>query len=408
MLSIIVLALSHLAWAAKPASSSSPQSNIILAAQLGPYPVSIYEHEVKTSRPDPLAPTVQPRRFMITVYRPFLDDFSCPLEHQSHVPYAPPVVAAAVFKLLPLDPSSSNASSILAPVHLVNCSRPVTSSSSPGPLLLFSPGYKGTHHFYASTLQAAASSGYTVVAIDHTYEAAAVVFPDGSVAYSSAATDAYVESGLDGINVLQAIRVADTVSVLDAIERGDVPSLGGHSNTSSGTNSTSTSSSTPLRAVMYGHSFGGSTAANVAASDSRVLAAANIDGIFYGPVANGTVHKPLLMMASTPQDVATDWPVFYPAHVRGWKTWVRPSGAAHYSYTDLPLLADLLSLRDTVMPQDLTGTVDGRRLQEIVWRYTLQFFAYVLRDATPDLLNEPSAEFPDVELVEHAEAKMGQ
>lgn len=182
-------------------------------------------------------------------------------------------------------------------MKLVNCSRPVPPSSPSGPLLLFSPGYGGTHNGYASILQVAASSGYTVVAIDPTYEAAAVVFPDGYVAYPSAATNAY-DSTHSGQNFLQAVRIADAVSVLDAIERGNVPGLGRYSNSSCNPNSTSACSSTPLRALMYGHSFGGSTAVNVAAADARVLAAANIDGPYYGPVVNGTVRKPLLMMQS--------------------------------------------------------------------------------------------------------------
>ncbi|KAH8881970.1 hypothetical protein GQ53DRAFT_753974 [Thozetella sp. PMI_491] len=410
ILSIAVPALFRLACAAESATTTSgSQSNAVLTAQLGPYPVSIYSHEVKTLRPDPLAPTAQLRRLMITVYRPFLDNFSCPLEHQSQIPYAPPAVTAALLSTLL---SSPNSSSILSSVKLVNCSRPVPPSSPSGPLLLFSPGYGGTHDGYASMLQAAASSGYTVVAIDHTYEAAAVVFPDGFVAYYSNITDAY-DSSTSGQNFLQAVRIADTVSVLDAIERGDVPGLGRYSNSShnpsTGCNSTSSSSFMPLRALMYGHSFGGSTAVNVAASDARILAAANIDGLYYKPVANGTVHKPLLMIqsASLPP-VAAGWPAFYSTQVRGWKTWVRPNNTVHYGYTDLPLLADLLGLRGAVIPEELVGTVDSRRLQETVWRYTLQFFAYVLTGATPDLLDGPSAEFPDVEFIGHAEAGAGQ
>lgn len=339
-------------------------------------------------------------------------------------------MAALLSALLP-SPSASPLASILASVKLVNCSRPVPPSSPSGPVLLFSPGYGGTHHGYASILQAAASSGYTVVAIDHTYEAAAVVFPDGFVAYPTDATNTY-DNSTSGQNFLQAVRMADAVSVLDAIEHGDVPGLGRYSNSSYNsnpgnrpdptcafsstplraqhkTNSTCSSSSTPLRALMYGHSFGGSTAVNIAATDARVLAAANIDGPFYPPVANGNVRKPLLLMqsASSPP-VAADWPAFYPAHVRGWKTWVRPNNTAHYGYTDLPLLADLLGLRGDVIPEELIGTANSRRLQEIVWRYTLQFFAYVLRGATPDLLNGPSREFPDVKFVGHAESGTGQ
>ncbi|CAG8249477.1 unnamed protein product [Penicillium salamii] len=399
------IALSHLALAAEPARTS--QSNVILATQLGPYPVSIYDHEVKTLRPDPLAPAPQLRRLMITVYRPFLDNLTCPPEHQSQIPWAPPVVAAALLQGLLSDTSSSNVSSILAPVKLVNCSRPVSPSSPSGSLLLFSPGYGGTHHAYASILQAAASSGYTVVAIDPTYEAAAVIFPDGYVAYPSAATNAY-DSTHSGQTFLQSVRIADATSVLDAIEHSNVPGLGGYSNSSCNTNSTSACSSKPLRAIMYGHSFGGSTAVNVAASDTRVLAAANIDGPHYGPVVNDTVSKPLLMMQSAAlPPAAADWPTFYPDHVRGWKTWVRPNNTVHYGYTDLPLLADLLGLHGTVIPQDLTGSVNSRRLQEIVWRYTMQFFGYVLSSATPDLLHGPSAEFPDVEFVAHANAGTG-
>jgi len=400
LLPVAIPGLSQLAWAAE-STSSSPQSNIILPAQLGRYPVAIYDHEVQTSRPDPLAPTAQLRRLMVTVYRPFLDSSTCPPEHQSLIPYAPPVVAAALLNALL---SSPNESSILDSVKLVNCSRSVPASSPSGPVLLFSPGYAGTHHGYASTLQAAASSGYTVVAIDHTYESAAVVFPDGFVAYPSAATNAY-DNSTRGQNFLQAVRIDDAVSVLDAIEGGDVPGLGRYS--SSGRHNST--SCMPLRALMYGHSFGGSTAVNVAALDDRVLAGANIDGFYYEPVANGTVLKPVLMMQSTSSPpVSTGWPDFYADHARGWKTWVRPSGSAHYGFTDLPLLADLLGLRGTVIPQELIGTANSRRLQEIVWRYTLQFFAYVLTGATPDLLDGPSAEFPDVEFVGHADAGTGQ
>ena len=87
---------------------------------------------------------------------------------------------------------------------------------------------------------------------------------------------------------------------------------------------------------------------------------------------------------------------------------MRPNDTAHYGYTDLLLLAGLLGLRGALTPQGLIGTVNSRRLQEIVWRYTLQFFAFVLRGEAPDLLDGPSAEFRDVEFVGHAGAETGQ
>lgn len=395
-------------------ATTSPSSDpaIVVPAELGPYPVSIYEHEVKTSRQDPLAPTAELRRLLITIYRPFLDTFTCPPEHQSQIPYIKPAVGDALLASLPIESSSSgtsstNFSSILAPLKLINCSLPILSSSGSGPLVLFSPGYGGTQSGYASILQAAASSGYTIVAIDPTYEAAAVAFPDGYVAYPSVATNAY-DNSTSGQDLLQAIRIADAVSVLDAIEDGSVPGLNSFSRASRETKASShgNSSCPPLRALMYGHSFGGSTALNVAYSDNRVIAAANIDGPVYEPLTNNTLHKPALLMQSAEQPpVADNWPSIYQSHLRGWKTWVRPNNTVHYSFTDLPLLAELLGLRGTVMPDELIGTVNSQRLQEIVWRYTTQVFDFASKGKTMSLLENSSADFPDVEFVGHEAAK---
>lgn len=411
-LCITLFASSCTALPTQATTSPSSDPAIVVPAQLGPYPVSIYEHEVKTSRADPLAPTPELRRLLITIYRPFLDSFTCPPEHQSEIPYIKPAVGDALLASLPiaspsLGTSSTNFSSVLAPLKLINCSLPISSSSESGSLVLFSPGYGGTQSGYASILQAAASSGYTVVAIDPTYEAAAVAFPDGYVAYPSAATNAY-DNSTSGENFLEAVRIADAVSVLDAIEDGSVPGLNSFSRASRESKSgpKDNSSCPPLRALMYGHSFGGSTALNVAYTDDRVIAAANIDGPVYEPLTNGTLHKPAFLMQSAEQPpVADNWPDIYHSHLQGWKTWVRPNNTVHYSFTDLPLLADLLGLRGMVMPDELIGTVSSQRLQEIVWRYTTQFFDFASKGKTLDLLEKSSADFPDAEFVGHEEAK---
>lgn len=410
-LCITVFAASCAALPTQATTSSASQPAIVVPAQLGPYPVSIYEHEVKTSRQDPLAPTPELRRLLITIYRPFLDTFTCPPEHQSQIPYIKPTVGDALLASLPIASSSSgtsstNFSSILTPLKLVNCSLPISPSSESGPLVLFSPGYGGTQSGYASILQAAASSGYTVVAIDPTYEAAAVAFPDGYVAYPSAATNAY-DNSTSGQDLLQAIRIADAVSVLDAIEEG-IPGLKSFSRASreSKLGFDGKSSCPPLRALMYGHSFGGSTALNVAYTDDRVIVAANIDGPVYEPLTNNTLHKPAFLMQSAEQPpVADNWPDIYQSHLHGWKTWVRPNNTVHYSFTDLPLLADLLDLRGTFMPDELIGTVSSQRLQEIVWRYTTQFFDFAFKEKTSGLLEKSSTEFPDVAFIGHEEAK---
>jgi len=398
---LLVLSTTTLAAQAAPTAS---QLDVVLPARLGPYPVSIYQHEVKTSRLDILAPTPQFRRLMTTIYRPLLDTFACPFEYQSRIDYISPVLATALLESLPLNTSAlgnsstNDLSSLLADVKLDNCSRPISSSSSSSvdsPILLFSPGYGGVVSGYASILNTVASSGYTVVAIDHTYEAAAVVFLDGSVAYPSNITDAY-DSTSSGQNILQAVRIADAISVLDAIEGGTLPALSHHIG--------SRDNSSPLRTAMFGHSFGGSTAVNVALVDERVVAAANIDGPCYPPVSNETISKPVFMVqSSTLSPSENDWPTFYESNLRDWKSWIRPDGTEHYSFTDLPQLADLLGLRGTVFPEELIGTVDSQRLQEIMWRYMVQFFGLVLGHTPADLLGASSVEFPDVKFVAYQE-----
>jgi len=386
--------------AAQVAATTPSQFGAVLPARLGPYPISIYQHEVKTTGPDPLSPTPELRRLMTTIYRPFLDTFTCSLEHQSRIDYISPVVAAALLESLPLNTTALgdanlNSSSLLADVKLANCSRPIPSSSVDAPILLFSPGFGGPVSGYASILSTVASSGYTVVAIDPTYEAAAVVFPDGHIAYPSNITNAY-DNTTSGQNVLQAIRIADAVSVLDAIEDGKIPDI------ARGASSRNRSSS--LRTAMFGHSFGGSTAVNVALVDDRVIAAANIDGPVYPPLSNATMNKPVfLVQSSTLSPTESDWPGFYKTNLQGWKSWVRPNDTEHYSFTDLPQLADLLGLRGTVFPEELIGAVDGQRLQEIMWRYTVQFFDHVLGRTSASLLEASSAEYPDVKFVAHEE-----
>jgi pimeloyl-ACP methyl ester carboxylesterase len=386
------------ALAAPGAATTASQVDVVLPTQLGPYPVSIYQHEVKTTRPDPLASTPQLRRLMATVYRPFLDTFTCPLEHQSHIDYISPIVATALLESLPLNTTAlgdsfANSSSLLANVKLANCSRPISSSSIDAPILLFSPGYGGPVSGYASILSTVASSGYTIVAIDPTFEAAAVVFPDGHVAYPSNTTNAY-DNTTSGQNFLQAVRIADAVSVLDSIEAGKLPGLERHAGAGNKSN--------PLRTAMFGHSFGGSTAVNVALVDDRVIAAANIDGPIYPPVNSATMRKPVFMVqSSTLSPTESDWPNFYKINLHGWKSWVRPNNTKHYSFTDLPQLADLLGLRGAVFPEKLIGTVNSQRLQDIMWRYTAQFLDHVFGRTPAGLLEASSAEFPDVKFVAH-------
>jgi predicted dienelactone hydrolase len=58
---------------------------------------------------------------------------------------------------------------------------PPAKSAKPFPVILFSHGGGSTGFAYTALIECLVSHGYVVAAIEHTYEAAAVVFPDGRV-----------------------------------------------------------------------------------------------------------------------------------------------------------------------------------------------------------------------------------
>jgi dienelactone hydrolase len=64
--------------------------------------------------------------------------------------------------------------------HAVN-NAPVAMTSAPFPLVIFSHGNGGTSFGYTSLIEDLVSRGYVVAAVEHTYTATAVVFPDGRI-----------------------------------------------------------------------------------------------------------------------------------------------------------------------------------------------------------------------------------
>ncbi|KAM0228320.1 hypothetical protein ACHAP5_011970 [Fusarium lateritium] len=409
-----------------PAASSQllgggNSSNTLVNSQLGPYPVTINEYEIKTTRQDPLADSPELRRLLVTVYRPHLDSFTCPDEYQTYIPYCPPVVSAAILDSLVIydnytvNNRVTDRSAKVEPFNharLLNCSRPFEPSASPGPIVVFSPGSKGVHNFYTGLLQSVASSGYTVVAIDHTYESVAQVFPDGTVAMQSKKAQKYFDVTQLNVAGLQPIRSDDMTDVLDAIENGEVPVLGPfaksnpNSTTTSNTNCSDPTVET-LRVAVYGHSLGGSTAQNALVSDSRVIGGINIDGSVFGPAANASTSKPLLILGSeelSPVSLAPQMSEIYNSY-NGWKSWTWVNNTVHYGFTDIPVFADALNLRGDYFPKVFTGSIGSARNQETHWRMSVSFFDYVFKGVKPDLLVGPLPQYPDVFLRAHAEPK---
>ncbi|MBI3220742.1 MAG: hypothetical protein HYZ44_14605 [Bacteroidetes bacterium] len=96
------------------------------------------------------------------------------------------------------------------------------------------------------------------------------------------------------------------------------------------------------RIVITGHSLGGATAAVAMATDSRIKAAANIDGTLYGELPKPDGPRPFLLLESNKEERDR-----YVRYEKGNQKLFKQFGgsyryeimeADHYSFTDAPLL----------------------------------------------------------------------
>lgn len=159
------------------------------------------------------------------------------------------------------------------------------------PVLFFSHGSTDMPEFNTVRAEELASQGYVVVAINHTYDSALNILPDGRVIPRSPIFDAAHRDGsnsefvqLQAKNV--AVRTEDIQFVLDELEKfnaGNDPTglFNGKLDLE--------------RVGVFGVSTGGATAAEVLSTDPRFKAGANLDGTLRGDTPNASLSQPFLM-----------------------------------------------------------------------------------------------------------------
>jgi pimeloyl-ACP methyl ester carboxylesterase len=127
----------------------------------------------------------------------------------------------------------------------------------------------------------------------------------------------------------------------------------------------------PNKVVVYGHSFGGATAAVTTQRNPAVIGGLNFDGTIYGPVnEQGLKDKPFVLVASTRNYTRPalppipEWTPFY-SKVNAAKMELAVWDTQHYAFMDVPLLLTVYQVPPASQPTiDQTfGTLDGRRLE---------------------------------------------
>ncbi|MER0246909.1 alpha/beta hydrolase, partial [Streptomyces sp. HSW2009] len=320
-----------------------------LPAPSGPYPVGARVlHLVDPGRADPWRPGVR-REVMATVWYPARGGAGRP-----PVPQMTARAAASFADWAPrLHPGLLPATGVDWAGTLTHARRdaPVRAGRR-RPVLLYTPGGGEPRTLGTCLAEELASHGSIVVTIDHPGDASAVEFPDGTLRESEFRGDPRADPELFAAVI--AVRIADVRFVLDrllAAADGTAPRAGRRALPRGLARAID-----PHRVGVYGHSAGGTTAAQALYDDRRIAAAVNLEGHLSHPgtpaghpgplfpVAAYGVDRPLLLVGTDgfrDAEYERSWSAML-AHPRGRTTWRQLSAAHHATLTDHAALAPQL------------------------------------------------------------------
>jgi len=241
------------------------------------------------------------------------------------------------------------------------------------PVLIFSHGYGGLIMQNTALMEELASNGYIVFSIGHSYEAAVTSFPDGSVIYEAS------EQMYTDLSSSLQIWANDTLFLLDQLEIADNPNI--PSLLHSGMDLT--------QVGAFGHSFGGTTAEEVALTDSRIDVGISFDSPHGEKASIMNMTKPFMLLFGPDfGNPELNDSVYLNSNSTCYGLYV--NGTRHHNFADVNLWSPLLQ------SFGLLGSIDGQRMLQILNNYVLAFFDEHLKNLESSLLDGPSSDYPEV------------
>lgn len=339
-------------------------------------------HLVDPTRVDPTSPGHGIREIMVQVWYPATDTRDVP-----PAPYLPPLAAAHFL-------ASHNAPPDTAlPRTTGHVGAPIDRRHGPHPVVLYSPGGSNDGSVDTGLVEDLVSHDDIVVTMDDTNESPEVEFPGGRLVVGTFANDTPAAALL-----AQQIRAADARFVLDELT---VLNKGGDPDAEHAPLPTGLAGSLDLSRVgMFGWSVGGAASAQAMHDDARIKAAANMDGTFWGQIAQSGVNRPFLLLTGSEHTDQDDPSLasFLNASTAP-KLHLALANSQHPTFSDfeelVPELASALGLtRDQV--SGLIGTIDPNTAVADERAYLRAFFDKYLSHHDSHLLDGPSPRFPDI------------
>ena len=328
-----------------------------------------------SARSDPYAPTAVSRDLAVRLWYPVSS-------HSNQVCKAADYTSAAVWNYFAhlLDVAAF-------PVSTNSCMNAAVAEGV-HPVVVFTPGFTGTSSDYTFLMEDLASRGYIAVAVDHTYEATAVEFPDGRLVRS------VVGSHLGGplprdtasLSLALDVRLKDVKFVLDQIallnSRHDSPFAGRFDLS---------------KIVVAGHSLGGLTAL-LTISDPHVKGAVLMDPVL-PDVLPGRTNKPVLILAANRENWANNECTLW-SNLQGPRLAVTLQGTEHLALSDWIWLT-----KDAVQ----TGPMGPQKAVSAVRDYIGAFLDGNLRgEPAHPLLSGASLDYPDARVTVQGQSLCGK
>ncbi len=335
---------------------------LVLPSPTGSYSVGRTEYDwIDGSRIDPLSDKGNEKReLLIWVWYP-----ATASQRDLSVPYLPPAwVTARNIDQGGLGRLFERRFSRIQTHSFANA--PLAGEQSAYPVLFMQPGMGPIPTDYTVLAENLASHGYIVVGVNPTYTSNVIVFPDGRVALRSAkgtipdsadAAAADQDAGRIG-----RVWTQDAVFVMDQLQRINMDQASLFYN------------KLDLAHIgLFGHSFGGATAASVCETDMRCKAGADLDGTLFSYQAGGTLQAPFLFMAE--DACGTNCDTMHQAYSADTRAayYLSIKGTGHFNFSDLPLrLAPLTRVLFNKL--GFIGSLEPERGLEITNAFLVAFF----------------------------------
>ena len=215
--------------------------------------------------------------------------------------YVPPAVAAVVesmstgiFGFLTKDVSKVHAHSLR--------NAGVSPQQQSYPLLILRGGASSEVWNYSTIAEDLASHGYIVAGLDAPYRTGVVVFPDGRVVRRRSENNPELCEGKAGpeldhcLNRILSAWTTDMAFVLDRLQTLNISDPSGKF----------TGRLDMTRVGVFGHSFGGTQAAQFCSQDSRCKAGVDVDGFLHGSVIQTGIQRPFMFLLTGQGDFSSD------------------------------------------------------------------------------------------------------